>query len=112
MFVGTDETGRVMYTADEQVMDDWAEVDAPEGWVTDRQGEYVLKNGELVHDPPELPQEAQAALWAQEVADALPDAIADLSEQVSGGAEDVAALMEAVAELSQLVSDLMEVGNG
>lgn len=112
MFVGTDDSGRVLYVADERIEEEWQEVEAPEDWGESSQSEWVLKDGALVHDPPDLPPEAQAALWAQEVADALPDAIADLSEQVSGGAEDVAALMEAVAELSQLVSDLMEVGNG
>ena len=40
--------------------------------------------------------------------DSLPDAVADLSETVSGNASDASDLADALAELSELVSTLVE----
>lgn len=56
----------------------------------------------------EQEQEEQEQREQQELINTLPDAVADLSEQVSSNADNDSTLIEAVAELSQLVSDLME----
>lgn len=50
--------------------------------------------------------EAQAE--QQELINALPDAVADLSEMVSDNTIDTADLQDALAELSEIVSGLME----
>lgn len=44
----------------------------------------------------------------QEVVDALPDAMADLSLMVSDNVTYIADIMDAIAELSEIVSGLME----
>lgn len=79
-------------------------------------GLYTPYTDEELQEQEEAAQAAQeAAQEAQEQAEliaALPDAVADLSESVSGNAEANSALADAVAELSQLVSDLMEANNG
>ena len=57
---------------------------------------------------PEPTPEEIAALENADMIDALPDAVADLSEQVSTNATDYSDLADALAELSVLVSNLME----
>lgn len=53
-------------------------------------------------------QAIQEAKEKAEIASTLPDAVADLSEQVSSNATDYSDLSDAVAELSALVSNLVE----
>lgn len=53
-------------------------------------------------------QEKQKAQENAEIAATLPDAVADLSEQVSSNATDCSDLSDAVADLSMLVSNLIE----
>ena len=53
-------------------------------------------------------QERQDAQEKAEIAATLPDAVADLSEQVSNNATDYSDLSDAVAELSMLVSNMAE----
>lgn len=53
-------------------------------------------------------QEKQKAQENVEIAATLPDAVADLSEQVSSNATDCSDLSDAVADLSMLVSNLIE----
>lgn len=53
-------------------------------------------------------REKQEALEKAEIAATLPDAVADLSKQVSSNATDCSDLSDAVAELSMLVSNMAE----
>ena len=53
-------------------------------------------------------QAIQEAKEKAEIASTLPDAVADLSKQVSSNATDYSDLSDAVAELSALVSNLVE----
>lgn len=55
--------------------------------------------------------EAEEAAANQELINELPDAVAELSEQVSTNSIDTETLMEAIADLSQVVSDIMEGAN-
>lgn len=63
-----------------------------------------------VWTPDEIAWRERAAEEAehQEIMDALPDAVADLSEMVSDNTIDTADLQDALAELSEIVSGLME----
>lgn len=65
------------------------------------------------YTPEELAQieQTEAANERQEIMDALPDAVAELSEAVSDGAMDSSDLADALAELSAVVSGIMEVIN-
>lgn len=64
---------------------------------------HVLTEGDIAErEESELQQERQ------EMMDALPDAVADLSEMVSDNTLDTADIMDAIAELSEIVSNLME----
>lgn len=57
----------------------------------------------------------EAAQWQVECLNTLPDAVAELSNSVSAGADDISGIADAVAELSEIVSSLMaakEDGNG
>lgn len=53
-------------------------------------------------------EEAERQAEQQELINALPDAVADLSEMVSDNTIDTADLQDALAELSEIVSGLME----
>lgn len=53
-------------------------------------------------------EEAERQQEHQEIMDALPDAVADLSVMVSDNAIDTTDLQDALAELSEIVSGLME----
>lgn len=57
----------------------------------------------------EAAEEAQAA---QEVLEATPDGLAELSEVVSTLETTNSDMLDAIAELSQLISDFMEANNG
>lgn len=63
-----------------------------------------------VWTPEEIAQreEAEAQAEQQELINALPDAVAELSEMVSDNTIDTADIMDAIAELSEIVSNLME----
>lgn len=52
--------------------------------------------------------EAMEIRTKAEIMEALPDAVADLSEMVSDNAIDTTDLQDALAELSEIVSGLME----
>lgn len=82
-----------------------------EPWVLDFH-DFVIVDGEAVFSPaPErLAQyeEAERQKNHQELMDALPDAVADLSELVSDNTVDMADVMDALADLSEIVSNLME----
>lgn len=100
---------------------EWPEcpMTAPEDWPHETP---VTTSVEVVRWHEWTPEEAAAAKAAREEAerkmqeakdradmiDALPDAVADLSEQVSTNATDSSDLADALAELSVLVSNLME----
>lgn len=75
------------------------------------EGIYV-RDGIATFEPTEADIERIAEREAEsdkrEIMDALPDAVADLSEMVSDNAVDVSDLMDAIAELSEIVSNLME----
>lgn len=53
-------------------------------------------------------EESERQQEQQEVMDALPDAMADLSLMVSDNVTDIADVMDAIADLSEIVSGLME----
>lgn len=53
-------------------------------------------------------EEAERQQEHQEIMDALPDAIADLSEMVSDNTINTEDVMDAIAELSEIVSQLVE----
>lgn len=53
-------------------------------------------------------EEGERQAEQQELINALPDAVAELSEMVSDNAIDTADVMDAIAELSEIVSNLME----
>lgn len=53
-------------------------------------------------------EESERQQEQQEVMDALPDAMADLSLMVSDNVTDIADIMDAIADLSEIVSGLME----
>lgn len=53
-------------------------------------------------------EECERQAEQQELINALPDAVAELSEMVSDNIIDTADVMDAIAELSEIVSNLME----
>lgn len=53
-------------------------------------------------------EEGERQAEQQELINALPDAVAELSEMVSDNVIDTADVMDAIAELSEIVSNLME----
>lgn len=84
-------------------------------WIVDTDGTPegdVWERVQLYHawTPEEIAQreEAEEQAEQQELINALPDAVADLSEMVSDNTIDTADLQDALAELSEIVSGLME----
>lgn len=63
MWVQTDETGRICVTVSDErySTDDMSEVDFPEGFDFDAQHEWVIRDGQLLHEPPEPTEEEAAA---------------------------------------------------
>lgn len=58
----TDEAGHICATTDvEEFAEGMAEFDFPEGFDFERQSEYRIVDGELVHDPPEPTEEEPEA---------------------------------------------------
>lgn len=62
-YVATDDTGRINVTVEneEYTDDSYVEFDFPEGFDFERQSEYRIVDGELVHDPPQPADEELAA---------------------------------------------------
>lgn len=73
--------------------DDYEEVQFYHAWTAEEIAEREAGEAEAAH---------------QELIDALPDAVADLSVMVSDNAIDTTDLQDALAELSEIVSGLME----
>lgn len=120
--VDTPREGHWCYERDGALWDDcpdihqewWSEAQAYEAPFTYTLWRWYDEDEQAAHDAEKAEQEAAQEEQAaqQELMQAMPDAVADLSEQVSNNAIDAATLMEAIADLSQVVSDLVEVSNG
>lgn len=106
----TDERGNDVDDFDGILRDDWPhDVPIPDIF------EYAVYHAytdaelaEIAEKKKKAEQEKQKALENAEIAATLPDAVADLSEQVSSNATDCSDLSDAVAELSMLVSNMVE----
>lgn len=95
----TDEHGNVIDDFDGVISDDWPhDVPIPDIF------EYSVYHAYTEAELAEIAENKEKA----EIAAMLPDAVADLSEQVSSNAIDCSDLSDAVAELSMLVSDMAE----
>lgn len=91
------------------VPDDWAHDDIKTHVSVARWREYTAEELDAIAKKnAESEKKLHEAKDKADMIDALPDAVADLSEQVSTNATDSSDLADAVAELSVLVSNLME----
>ena len=106
----TDANGVEVADFDGNISDDWPH-DIPVPNIFEYTVYHAYTNTELAELADKKRKEEQAIQEAQEkaeIASTLPDAVADLSEQVSSNATDYSDLSDAVAELSALVSNLVE----
>lgn len=106
----TDAEGKEVADFDGNISDDWPH-DIPIPDIFEYAVYHVYTSAELAELAEKKRKEEQARQDAQEKADiasSLPDAVADLSEQVSSNATDCSDLSDAVAELSMLVSNMVE----
>lgn len=106
----TDAEGKEVVDFDGTFSDDWPH-DVPVPDIFKYAVYHAYTSAELAELAEKKRKEEQARQDAQEKADiasTLPDAVADLSEQVSNNANDCSDLSDAVAELSVLVSNLVE----
>lgn len=106
----TDEHGNAIDDFDGAISDDWPhDVSIPD--IFEYTVYHVYTDAELAEIAEKKKKdelEKQEAQEKAEIAATLPDAVADLSEQVSNNATDCSDLSDAVAELSALVSNLVE----
>lgn len=106
----TDAEGKEVTDFDGTLIDDWPhDVSVPD--IFKYAVYHAYTSAELAELAEKKRKEEQARQDAKEKADiasTLPDAVADLSEQVSSNATDYSDLSDAVAELSALVSNLVE----
>lgn len=106
----TDAEGKEVVDFDGTFSDDWPH-DVPIPDIFEYAMYHAYTSAELAELAEKKKKEEQARQEAQEkveIAATLPDAIADLSEQVSNNAIDYSDLSDAVAELSALVSNLVK----
>lgn len=106
----TDADGNEVVDFDGTLSDDWPhDVPIPDIFKYAVYHVYTSAElAELAEKKKKEEQERQEAWEKAEIAATLPDAVADLSEQVSNNATDCSDLSDAVAELSALVSNLVE----
>ena len=106
----TDAGGVEVTDFDGNISDDWPhDISIPN--IFEYAVYHAYTSTELAEFADKKKKEEQARQEAQEkveIAATLPDAIADLSEQVSNNAIDYSDLSDAVAELSALVSNLVK----
>lgn len=106
----TDAEGKEVTGFDGNISDDWPH-DMPIPDIFKYAVYHAYTNAELAELAKKKAKEEQAIQEAKEkaeIASTLPDAVADLSNQVSSNATDYSDLSDAVAELSALVSNLVE----
>lgn len=106
----TDAEGKEVTDFDGNISDDWPH-DIPIPDIFKYAVYHAYTNAELAELAKKKAKKEQAIQEAKEkaeIASILPDAVADLSEQVSSNATDYSDLSDAVAELSALVSNLVE----
>lgn len=106
----TDAEGKEVEEFDGNISDDWPH-DMPVPDIFEYAVYHAYTNAELAELAKKKMKEEQAIQEAKEkaeIASTLPDAVADLSEQVSSSATDYSDLSDAVAELSALVSNMVE----
>lgn len=90
------------------VPDDWAHDDIKTYVSVARWREYTAEELEAIAKKnAEAEKKLQEAKDKADMIDALPDAVADLSEQVSSNATSNAELADAIADLSMVVSNLV-----
>lgn len=106
----TDAEGKEVVDFDGNISDDW-----PHDTLIPDIFEYIVYHAytdaelaELAKKKIKEEQAIQEAKEKAEIASTLPDAVADLSEQVSSNTTDYSDLSDAVAELSALVSNMVE----
>lgn len=106
----TDAEGNEVADFDGNISDDW-----PHDTLIPDIFEYTVYHAytdaelaELTKKKIKEEQAIQESKEKAEIASTLPDAVADLSEQVSSNTTDYSNLSDAVAELSALVSNLVE----
>lgn len=86
---------------------DWPHDDVTMHVSVARWREYTAEElAEIAKKKIESEKKLQDAMDKADMIDALPDAVADLSEQVSGNATNNAELADALADLSMVVSNL------
>lgn len=106
----TDAEGKEVADFDGNISDDWPH-DIPIPDIFEYNVYHAYTSDELAELAKKKMEEEQAIQEVKEKADiasTLPDAVADLSNQVSSNATDYSDLSDAVAELSVLVSNLVE----
>lgn len=88
--------------------DDWPHENTVETYVNvARWREYTPEElAEITKKKAEEEEQLQEAKYKADMIDAVPDAVADLSEQVSSNATGNADLADAIADLSMVVSNL------
>lgn len=90
------------------VPDDWAHDDIKTYVSVARWREYTAEELEAIAKAKaSREKEMQEAKYKADMIDALPDAVADLSEQVSSNVTSNAELADALADLSMVVSNLV-----
>lgn len=106
----TDSGGEEVADFDGTYSDDWPH-DVPVSDIFEYSVYHAYTEAELAEIAEKKKKEERERQEAQEKAEitaTLPDAVADLSEQVSSNATDCSDLSDAVAELSMLVSNMVE----
>lgn len=106
----TDADGNEVVDFDGTFSDDWPH-DVPVPDIFKYAVYHAYTSAELAELAEKKRKEEQAIQEAKEkaeIASTLPDAVADMSEQVSSNAINYSDLSDAVAELSALVSNLVE----
>lgn len=106
----TDADGKEVADFDGTFSDDWPH-DVPVPDIFKYAVYHAYTSAELAELAEKKRKEEQARQDAKEkaeIASTLPDAVADMSEQVSSNTTDYSDLSDAVAELSALVSNLVE----
>lgn len=119
-FIGTDETGRILVsTDDEQYADEnMFEFDLPDDFDFAKQDDYRVVDGELVHDPRPIPTDQQVADLKQKLASTDYVAIKVYETMVTGEnlpEEDATRYADIISQRQQWrqqINELEETQNG
>ena len=119
-FIGTDETGRILVsTDDEQYADEnMFEFDLPDDFDFGKQDDYRVVDGELVHDPRPTPADVQVAELKQKLASTDYVAIKVYETMVTGESlpeEDATRYADIISQRQQWrqqINELEENQNG